>query len=89
MSQQSLVNLSTKIGKKWKMLARYLSLDDSIIDEIESNDPTNMGEMVYQTLVTWKQKAGVEASEEQLCQALVNCGFRSVVDEMKPNYFTA
>jgi len=71
------------------MLARYLSLDDSIIDEIESNNPTNMGEMVYQTLVTWKQKAGVEASEKQLCQALDNCGFRSVVDEMKPNYFTA
>lgn len=83
-----MLKISQQLGKKWKMFARWLSLDDSQIENIESDNPSNSQEMAFQVLKVWKDSNGESATEEVVFEALIKCGLKSVVDDLKPDYNT-
>ncbi|XP_071854200.1 uncharacterized protein [Apostichopus japonicus] len=80
---ESLRDLSEKIPKEWKNVGRKLGLDDSELCNHE-RDYTNHGhkEIVYQSLLTWKQRNGSQATYRVLGEALEAAGRRDLREKL-------
>lgn len=54
-STDVLLSLATITMPKWKFLARYLHLQESEIQQISAENPSNVQEQTYQMLLKWNQ----------------------------------
>ncbi|XP_071842849.1 uncharacterized protein [Apostichopus japonicus] len=68
---QTLLNLSGTFSKEWRDVGRKLKLDETDLDNIEAdNKSKGQKEVVYQLLLLWKRKNGMEATKKTLRDAL-------------------
>lgn len=63
-SDEDLLNLSAELGAKWKMLSSVLGTSKARIEDIDENK--RMVEKCYDSLISWKQRNGCEATYEVL-----------------------
>ena len=54
-STDVMLGLATIAMPKWKFLARYLHLQESEIQQISAENPSNVQEQTYQMLIKWNQ----------------------------------
>ena len=55
----------------WKFLARYLRLEESLIDRIALENQNNIREQCYKMLLEFKQKEGAGCTCQRLGRALL------------------
>nr|XP_004459405.1 FAS-associated death domain protein [Dasypus novemcinctus] len=68
------------MGRDWRRLARHLRVSDAKIDVIEEKYPRNLTEQVRESLRTWKNMRGEEATVAHLVGALRACNLNLVAD---------
>ena len=56
----TLGKLAAEVGRDWKMVARYLGLDETTIDSISRAHQDSLHEAALQSLRKWVGRGGVE-----------------------------
>ena len=82
-----ITEVSKRIGKDWKRLARQFMLDTDI-DAIEYDNPSDLKEQIFQFFRKWKQQLGENATVERLSEGLKAAGLQeldSLVKQMLRN----
>ena len=73
-----LVSCDENACKQWKFLARALPLKDTVVTAIEYDNKEGVRERCHQSLLTWQQKKGPDATIRKLLRALTQEGLRDV-----------
>lgn len=73
--------LSREISNEWKDIGRELGLDDSKLDNIETDYSGNQKEQVYQMFLMWYQESGQRATYRVLREALIAASRKDLVDK--------
>ncbi|KAK6177172.1 hypothetical protein SNE40_015328 [Patella caerulea] len=81
-TQEHMLTLCTKIGKRWRHYGRKLGLSDEDLECIKANNSDNgLREIVYGMLTTWKQKSE-NVSVGELVSRLTKDGDISVIEDL-------
>lgn len=70
-SESNLLDFGTKFCDDWKMIGRYLKLEQNEITTIDSDCKTTVEKRV-QTLLKWKEKFGHQATYRVLIEAFIS-----------------
>ena len=73
---EELEGLSPKLGENWKKLGRRLRFDEAAIIYFDQGN-RKLADKAFEMLLAWKQKEGLNASYEVLCN--LNFSQRSFV----------
>ncbi|KAK6181608.1 hypothetical protein SNE40_009430 [Patella caerulea] len=68
-------------GNLWQSFMRDL-LKDCVISKVVASWPNDVNEQIYQCLLTWKRRNGVEAKTKILAKALLDHHLKSIHDEL-------
>ena len=68
-SNDDLLLLASELGASWKMLGRTLKIPDSVLENIEADNP-RQSERCYIVLKRWTEGFGSAATYEFLARAL-------------------
>lgn len=82
-TEKVLLELSHKISREWKDVARHLELTEGDIEHIATDYEHNIKEKVFKMLLFWKQRNGQRATYRIISEALVRAGRRDLADNLK------
>ena len=75
--------VSARVGHLWKFLARALDFTETDIASIETGNPFNLMEQIFQVFHRWKRREGREATTARLLSALKNAGVGELAEMSK------
>ncbi|XP_078001543.1 death domain-containing protein 1-like [Glandiceps talaboti] len=83
LSNESLRWLSTELGHEWETLANYLGIKRSRLQSIQRNNPNDMPQQIFDTLITWRSSLRRSYNKlPKLSRALTRCGRYDLADEL-------
>lgn len=71
--------VAEEVGRDWKMLARYLGLDEVKIQSIHQSNFGDLHEAALQALLRWQTAEGTKATPRALKRALTEMKLMSIV----------
>ncbi|XP_064390312.1 FAS-associated death domain protein-like [Halichondria panicea] len=64
-----LMRIATDVGRDWRMLSRYLGLDDTTITSIQLQSQGDLAEASLQSLLRWQKNSGPEKATPRALKA--------------------
>ncbi|KAJ8037653.1 hypothetical protein HOLleu_18530 [Holothuria leucospilota] len=65
-----LQELAGKITKEWLDIGRFLAIPEAQLQHLKEDNRNNQKEVIYQMLLSWKQREGSQATRRVLADAL-------------------
>ena len=76
-------HVSARVGHSWKFLARALNFTETDIALIETGNPFDLMEQIFQVFHTWKRREGRDATTARLLSALKSAGVGELAEMLK------